>query len=369
MIFTCLQENLEKGLGIVSKAVPAKSSLPILSNVLISTENGRLKLAASNLETTISTYVGASIDKEGTITIPAKILKEFISNLSQSTLTGHLTNETLNLSSEKTKSKFNGTSSADYPELPVLPKDAKYLELNPQIFSSAILSVAFAASNDDSRPVFTGVLLSYKDGKLTIAASDGFRLSEHTIPASGTLEEVSTIIPAKTLMEIARIFGGAIEPVKFALNENENLAVFECEDTLVATRILDGQYPDYKRIIPTTSSVSAEFFTQELLEAVRLTNVFSKEQNNVIRLKIDPEGKIHVISSAQETGENQSQVNAEVEGSKLDMAFNSKYLLDFLTNAKGEKITLKANTATSPCIFKPTAEENFVHIVMPMQIQ
>src|SRR3989344_552677 len=369
MKFTCLQENLSKGLSIVTKAVPTKSTFPILSNVLIAAEDGQIKLASTNLETTIITYVGASVDEEGSTTVPAKLIREFISNLSPSTIRAELKDEILHLSSEKTKSKLNGTSPVDYPNLPTFSKDLKYMELDPKTFGAAVANVAFAAATDQARPVFTGVFLNFEKGVLTVASSDGFRLSEKVLRMDSDLPDFSTIIPAKTLMEIARIFLTSDEPVKFAMNPNDNLALFEAGDTLVASQVLSGEYPNYKRIIPEDNIITAEFTSQELMEAVKLTNVFSKELNSAVKVKFNPEGFIHVVSLAQETGEHESTMAADIEGDELEIAFNSKYLLDLLSNVKSEKIIFKAKGATAPCLFQPMEHEDFLHVIAPMQIQ
>lgn len=368
MKFTCLQENLAKGLNIVTKAVPTKGTLPILTNVLINAQNGRLKLSATNLETTITTYVGASIEKEGAITVPAKLLRDFIANLPPSTVTFQLHDEILNLTSDKTKSKFNGISAEDYPVLPELSDDIPSIQVDPKAFLNSISYVAFAAATDESRPIFTGVFLKFEAGKLTVAASDGYRLAEKTIPAEGSVETFTTIIPAKTLIEIARIFGAATEPIKIALNAGENLVMFKGEDTLISSRILDGQYPNYKAIVPTAQILSAEFIAQELLEAVRLTSIFSKD-NNPIKIKFDPSGNIHIITSTQEIGEHQSKITAQIEGEAMEVAFNSKYLIDLLNNAKSERIKLTSNGKLAPCLITLVEDTEYLHIIMPMQVQ
>ncbi len=368
MMFTCLQENLEKGLNTVYKAIPTKSSLPILNNILIKTENGRLKLSATNMETAISTYVGASIDKEGQITIPAKLIREFVSNVSQNALTGNLLNEVLHVTSDKTKTKFVGTEASEYPNLPAFNEKTKFITVSPKTFGDAVARITYSASGDETRPVFTGVYINYAEGILTLAASDGFRLSETKIEAKGEVEPFTLIIPAKVLLEVSRIFSAATEELKIGFNESENLSLFQADDTVVSTRLIDGQYPDYKRIVPKESNVSAVFPAGELLEAVRLSNIFAKEMNNVIKLRLDPEGSIYVVTNAQETGDHQSQINSEVEGETVEIAFNSKYLLDFLSNNKTDRIQLKANGSLAPCIFIPEGEDNFYHIVMPMQL-
>ena len=181
MKFTCLQENLSKGLGIVNKAISIKAPLPILSNVLIEAQDGRLKLSAFNMETGISTYVGASVEKDGAITVPAKLLNEFVANLSPGNIEAELKGEVLHLSTERTKSKFNGMAATTYPELPQMSEDLQVIELDPKEFSETILAVGFSAALDDSRPVLGGVLLNYAKGVLTAVSADGFRLSEKTL--------------------------------------------------------------------------------------------------------------------------------------------------------------------------------------------
>jgi DNA polymerase III subunit beta len=370
MKFTCLQENLSKGLGIVTKAIPLKSSLPILSNVLISAENGQIKLAATNLETAIVTYVGASIEEEGSTTVPARLIKEFISNLSPGThINFELKDEILLVNSNKTKSKFNTATPNDYPTLPVFPKGAKYLELDPKIFALTINNVAFAAASDHSRPIFSGILLNFSKNVLTVASSDGFRLSEKQVKVEGKVPDFHAIIPAKTLLEVSKIYINSEEPVKFALNSEENMAVFEAEETLVAAQILSGEYPNYQKIIPEEHSLTAEIIAEELLEAVKLTTVFAKEINSAIKIKFSPKGFINVVSIVQETGEHESRVTAEIEGDELEVAFNSRYLLDLLNNVKAEKIVIRTKGSTTPCLFIPHGHEDFLHVIAPMQIQ
>ena len=369
MKFTCLQENLAKGLTTVYRAVPTKSTLPILSNVLIIAEEGRLKLSATNLETAITTYVGAQTEEAGSTTVPAKLLRDFVLNLSPSTINAHLKDDILYLTSDKTKSKINGVNPDDYPTLPAFGSELPFIELDSKTFSDAVSVVAFSASTDESRPIFTGVYLNFTDEKLTIAASDGFRLSEKIIAAKGKLKNFTVIIPAKTIFEVSKIFSGSEEPIKFGVNEDENLALFKAEDTLIATRILDGQYPDYKRIIPTENELSVEFSSTELLEAVKLTTVFAKDNTSPIKIAFDSKGTMKIGLTSQEIGEHQSEISAQIEGEPFEIAFNSKYLLDFLNNVKADRITIKSKGKLTPCLIKPVNEENYTHIIMPMQVQ
>lgn len=369
MKFSCLQENLARGLNIVSRAVSIKAPLPVLSNVLLETEDGRIKLAATNLETTIITFVGGSIEEEGSITVPAKLIKDFVTNLSPSTVKAHTEDEILFLQSEKTKSKFNGISAEDYPDLPSFPENAEYIELNPSTFSTIVSHVSFASGSDDSRSaVFTGVLLDYKEGVLTVASTDGFRLSEKTMELEGKLHDFSIIIPAKTLLEVSKIFLNSEEPIKFTIESDKNKALFMAGDTFVSTSLIEGEYPDYKRIIPSDSILNAAFIAEDFLEAVKLTNIFAKEGNSTIKIRFDPEGFLKLSSLAEESGEHESQVAAEIEGDILEIAMSSRYLLDYLSNVKSEKVSFSTNGNISPCSFKSSEHEDFIHIIMPMQL-
>lgn len=371
MKFTCLQENLVKGLNTVIKAIPIKSSMPVLSNVLVATEDGLLKLAATNMATTIVTYVGASIDKEGAITVPARMFHEFVSHLPPAAITGELKDGVLHISVERTNSKFNGVDASEYPDLPVMDEKKVVLELNPQAFSVAVLSVAFAAAIDESRPVLGGLLLKYSKGVLTVVSADGFRLSEKVLKIGGKAEDFSVVVPAKTLIEVARIFGSVEDPIKFVLDAESNLALFSSGDVLVATRILEGEYPDYKKIIPSGSILTAGFSSSNLLAAVRLTSVFAKagDVSNVIKISFDPSGLVKIRSSSKEVGENNSEFEAEVKGEPLEVAFNAKYLLDFLNNVKFENLLFESNGAIAPGVLKSAEDENYLHIIMPVRIQ
>ncbi|HLD51612.1 DNA polymerase III subunit beta [candidate division WWE3 bacterium RIFOXYC1_FULL_40_10] len=368
MKIACLQENLAKALGIVSKAVPTKGALPILSNVLITAEKGKIKFAATNLETTIITYSQGSIEAEGAITVPAKLIKDFIANLPQNTISLELLGDNLHVVSEKTKSKFNGISAKDYPELPSISNKTKFIEIDPKEFANSVGIVAFASSVDEGQPLYTGVLIKVSGNGITFVSTDGFRLSERSIKVENEFEDVSAIISAKTLLEVSRIFANFPTPLKIGLSDNENMAIFTSGETLVATRLIEGEYPDYKRIIPESGELNAYFEAAHFMDAVKLTDIFAKNTGKPIKLIFDPEGKIKIASLSADTGEHESYIEARVEGNLTEVAFNSRYLLEFLTNVKSEKIHLHSNGTTSPCVLKPEGIDNFLHIVMPVQI-
>lgn len=375
MKFTCMQENLEQGLGIVSKAVSASTPLPILSNVLIETEEGRLKLTTSNTETSISCYVGASVDKEGAITVPANLLKEFVSNLNTPHIEVELKDSKLHLTAGKNKSRLHGIAASSYPELPTTPDDAAVIELDPQVFASAVSLVAFSAAADDSRPILSGILLKYKDGNLTLVSADGFRLSERAIKVGANLEPFEIVVPAKTLIEVSRIFSKSTDPIKFVISEDNNMALFESNDIYIYTRILEGQFPDYEKLIPDGHEVEAEFSAQDLLEAVRLNNVFAKRRQDIhspITVKFNPEGLVKVNSISQETGRNDSEIECSIEMSgedEVEMVFNSRFLLDVLTNVKSDRLVFSSKGNLTPGVIKSSEDTDYIHLIMPIRNQ
>ncbi len=368
MKFTCLKENLLRGLNIVTKAIPIKSSLPILSNVLITSKDNVLTLSATNLDTAITVAVAASIDEEGAVTVPAKLLKEFVSHLSSDTIMASSDDYILSVECGGSKSTFNGMSAEDFPALPEMPKNGEFLELDPHLLNSVVSVVAFSAAADDTKPVYSGVLISYNEGDITFASTNGFRLSEKNISLDSSLAPFSVVVPAKILLEVARLFSSIGKPIKFALNYDENLALFESEDVMIATRVFDGKFPDYKRIIPQEYTLRATFSGAELLEAVKLASVFAKELNDAITMQFDTAGYIKLGATSQEIGGNNSELKAVVEGDALEISFNPKYLLDVLTNVKAEEFIFETAGSVAPCVIKTVTEEGYLHIIMPLRI-
>jgi DNA polymerase-3 subunit beta len=351
----------------VYKAVPNKANLPILSNVHLLAQDGRLRISATNLDTSITTYVGVSIEKEGAITVPAKVFRDLISNLPESVITVTLNERLLHVETEKNVAKLNTVAADEYPDIPVMASDVEVLEMETELFSDAVKSVVFAAASDDSRPIFSGVYLSFIDGVLSIVASDGFRLSEKTLELDTPFNKTfSVVIPAKTLMEVSRLIDSA-HPTQIALDERSNLVLFSNKDTVVATRILEGNFPDYKNIIPKAHSLEVEMAYEDLLEAVRLADVFAQQVDSSVKVKFSSEGVISVSSRSPEAGEHTSSFDAAVEGEDLEIVLNSKYILDFLNNAATDKILFHTQNNLSPCVFKPLDRKDFLHIIMPRQ--
>lgn len=369
MIFECLQEYLNKGLATVVKAVPVKGSLPVLSNVLISAESGKVKLTATNLETVISFTFGAEVKEEGSTTVPAKMFYEFVSNLDPGKLLISSERNILHVTSfPKSKSKFNGMSSVEFPELPSARDTQNYLKLNPKVLSNLVSNTFFSCATDVTRPALTGTLVKYDNGILTFVTTDGFRLSEKTYSLEGEFKPFEAIIPTKTLSDISKIFSNYEEEVSIIFNKDDSLLFFTSGDVSVAVRVIDGAFPDYKRIIPATNVFKTEISHSELSAAVKLTNIFSKESSAPIKVELNNEGIVKVYSATQDSGEHVSEFESVHEGDSISLSFSAKFLVDLLNNLKSERITLESNGGVTPVVFRSPQNENYLHLIMPMKI-
>jgi DNA polymerase-3 subunit beta len=369
MNFECLQENLSKSLGVVVRAVPTKGALPVLSNVLINAAHGKVTLTVTNLETVITSTFPALVEKEGSTTVPAKMFNEYISNLNPGKLIISSERNILSVVSlPKTKTKFNGMSSIEFPEIPTPNNSKSYLEINPKILSSLVSHTSFSSSVDVTRPVLTGTLIDFTDGILSFVTTDGFRLSENTHNIEGEFSNFKVVVPTKTLQDVSKIFSNIDENISLIFNSDDNLVFFQGNNISVGVRVIDGTFPDYKRIIPSSKSISVTFKGNDLKEAVRLTSIFSKESNSSIKIEITDIGTLRVFTSSEESGEHVSEFEAVIDGNPLIISFNSKYLNDFLNNIKADEIFFESNGGVTPVVFKSNELNNFLHIIMPMKL-
>ncbi len=369
MRFSCLQENLKDGLSIVAKAVATKGSLPVLSHVLLRTgDNGSLSLATTNLETSITTSIPATIHAAGAITVPARLLTDFINNLPPTELELVLDGQTLHLETPSAKSKFNGLEAGEFPEIPI-PESSEVLKIDPKVFSKAINEVVFASAVDESRPILSGVLLKVVGNELFLVGVDGFRLSERRLPLDQPSDLPPVVIPGKTLAEIARLVSGSSEKLTLNISSGNNLAVFKSGDKFtIFARLLEGEFPDYERIIPGVSKGRLVVEKNELINAVRLSNLFARDVSNILKITLDPiTSTLTLAAATAEVGESTHTVPAEITGEGLQISFNGKYLLDLLNNADGEKLVLETSGPLSPGLWRILDRADFLHLIMPVK--
>lgn len=371
MKLSLLQENFNTALGNVSRFVSSKSQLPILNNILLSTDNGRLKLSATNLELSINYWIGAKIEEEGSITIPAKEITEFVSYLSSGKLDLILNeNNLLTLSSAKTESSFTTVPSTDYPEFPKIDTNTIF-ELDLSILNQAISQLAFAAATDDTRPTLTAILCQFSSDNLTLVATDGFRLSFKNIklvnPINLNTDQITFLIPAKSLIEVTKLAKNASK-LKIGLTTDGHQVVFVLDDIELVSRLIEGDFPPYQRIMPETFTTKLYLNKDEFAQAVKIASVFAKESANVVKLNIKT-NSVDLTANAPQVGQNKASVESKVEGETLEIAFNYKFLTDFLNVCKSQEILIELNEPLTPGSFHDQSDPNFTHIIMPVRLQ
>lgn len=371
-----LQENLKQGFLIVCRITGRNINLPILNNVLIKAENGNIKLISTNLEIGITNTVRGKIESEGSFTVDSKIISDYINLLPNKKVRLELEENNLIIDSENYKTKIKGQSAEEFPLIPEVDKE-NYYSVAVDEFKKALSQVIFAVSTSESRLEISGVLFAFVNGALTMAATDSFRLAEKKIKANlKSDEERKIIIPAKTLQELLRIISGAAEPentdkennmIKFFIADNQILFTY-CQTELVS-RLIEGQYPDYEQIIPVNIKTTAKINRVEFIRAVKAASIFSKTGINDISVDF-PADKNQVIISAisSQTGENVSEIEAEVKGEDNGIVINYRYLLDGLNNMDSEEVFFDIINNNTPCILKPNKEQDkYVYVIMPIR--
>jgi len=374
---SCLQENLQRALSQVSRAVATKTTLPVLSNVLLATDDGRLRIAATNLELGITTWIGASVEQEGKITVDARLLGEFVNTLPNNPvqLSADSGRFSLLVQCGRDKAAINGIDAEDFPVIPTVGEEAKTVSVDGQTLKEMIAQVEFAAASDESRPVLAGILCRFDGESLTLAAADGFRLAVREGELIEPVEErLDVIVPAKALRELARLIGDQAEPVRLAITPNQSQLLARVGETEFLSRLIDGTFPDYKQIIPRDFNTKLEMARDDFLNAVRRASYFARDNNDVVRLAVQPgeeefmPASVEVSANAAERGNSQSFVDATVTGPELQIAFNARYLSDVLGVIRNGKVLIGMNGANQAGIVRPTSADNYTHVIMPMVI-
>ena len=362
MKVTVLQENLYPKLSAVVKFASSKAALPVLENILIQAEKGVLRLSATDLETGVRTTVGAKVEKEGGLTVPARLLVSLIGNLPAGKITLSAEKDILSIAAEGFTSKINGLSAAEFPSFAA---EGKPLFTVPaQDFADAVGQVSFAAAQDESRPILTGLMLKLAEGELTVVGVDGFRLAEKRIKTAG--EEFSVVVPARSLVELTRLMDGDLK----VRHSKDGQLIFQSDDFQAFAQSLEGEFPEYEQIIPPNFETRIDFSKEDLVKAVQLSSIFSDGGVGVVVLKQDPAKKKMVVSSQEsEVGEAQSSLPISGEGKAGTIAFNSRYLTDALAALRGDNISLSMNSALDPVMFSYPKDKSYLHVVMPVRLQ
>lgn len=375
MKVSVLQENLARGIAIVSRAVATRSTLPVLGNILLATEGGRLKLAATNLEIGITHWTGAQVHAEGAITVPARQLADYVNALPPDRVEMDLNvkTQTLHLKCARYDANIKGVDASEFPIIPTIGDNNKIL-VEPDTLKELIAQATFSAAQDDSRPVLTGILSKFDKDAVTFASADGFRLSVRSALLGTKLSTpISVIIPAKALQDVARVVGDQEAPVEIAITENRSQVLFHLENTDIVSQLIDGNFPDFNQIVPKSYATRTIMNTNELQNAVKAASVFAREASNIVRLNISSGndmggGKVVIAAQSAETGDNVGEIDATVDGDPIEIAFNARFLADVLGVLNAPQVALETSTAASPGVIKPVGRDDFTHVIMPMHI-
>ena len=363
-----MQENLARGLSVVSRAV-SNRSLPVLTNVLLKTEDAGLKLTATNLEIGITYWVPGKIESDGATSVPARLLTDLVNSLpGGEPIDLELGDgETLHIRSGRFESNIKGISADDFPTVQTAG-ERPVTRIPQNVLRHALDETAFAAASDEARPILTGVLARFEGDQLTLAAADNYRIAVKTITILDPVEETSVVIPARALHELSRVLTDTDDPVSVVLAHARNQILFHLEGVDLVSRLIDGQYPNYQSVLPASHSTRAVLDREELLRAVRPAALIAHESANIVKLGVGLDGDPGITVSANaEVGDHVGRIEAEVEGDGTTIAFNARFLADVLTNVDAEQFALELNGPLSPGVFKPVGDEQYVHVVMPVR--
>jgi len=368
MKLICQQKQLLEGLFTVQKAINPHNTLPILGNILLKAEGQKLYLTATNLEIAITTSLPAEVKNEGKITIPAKILVSYIGFLKEGEVEFAVEDgSTLAIKAQGSKTKLKGIAAEEFPPIPLVEKEESFT-LETNTLKEAIEAIVFCCATSTTRPVLSGVYFWGKGSELRLVATDSYRLGEKIISLSEKTfsEELKSIVPARTMQEFARILAGTKEKEAEVI-ASKNQILFRVGLTELTSRLIEGKFPEYLQIIPTTSKTTALVSISELALGIKRVGLFARENNNNIRFLFAPK-KVQITTDATEVGSEESEIEAEVEGEENQIALNGQYLLDILQTLSGEKAQVKIEGKLSPVVIFPEKPSGLTQVIMPLKV-
>jgi DNA polymerase III subunit beta len=356
------QENLTKALGSVARVASSRGTLPILSNVLLKTAEGRLSIAATNLDIAITHFIGSKVAEEGSITVPARLMQDFVSSLPSGVIDLRLDDSKLHISTDQYNSVINGVSAEDYPVMPAIT-DGQTWKIPGKLLKQALQQVIVAASSDEARPVLTGVFWHTVDGRLYLAATDSYRLAEKALIE--TAQEISLLIPATALQDLLRIVGDFDDDVQ--VTHDDQQVLFRVGDVELVTRLIEGNYPDYRKLIPTAFASSAILKKADLVNITKVSSLFARESAGSVTINLDEAAQqVSIRSIASQIGENTASATAKVAGEGV-ITLNSRYILDALHGLGGEEVEFAFNGKLEPSVLRDPKADDYTHIIMPLK--
>ena len=360
------QENLNKALGNVARVANSRTTLPILSNVLLKTVNNRLSIAATNLDIAITNFSGAKVVKNGSITVPARLMQDFISSLPGGTISLELEDNKLHVVADHYQSVINGISAEDYPVMPAISGGTTWT-IPSSTLKKGLQQVVLAASADESRPVLTGVYFHTDGGNLYLASTDSYRLAEKNLMK--TKETINLLVPANAMQDLLRILEEGDQPV--SITHDEQQVQFKVGDVELVTRLIEGNYPDYKKLIPRNFAVNAQLTKTELTNITKISSLFARESAGSVTISVsEAKQLVSIHSIASQLGENTAEAPAKVTG-EGDITLNSRYLLDALGAVTEDEVEFGFNGKLEACVVRAASAKdqagNYTHIIMPLK--
>ena len=371
------QQQLAHGVSVVSRAVTSRSTLPVLSNILVKTDEGRLRLSATNLELGISAWIGAKVSEEGGLTVPSRTFVDLVSNLPSEDVILSVDERTqsLNVKCGTLNTDIKGISAEEFPPMPT-PDDETAIPLNVENFKEMIQRVVFAASTEDTRPNLTGVHMSFQGDILEMAATDGYRISiSRAAIGHKPPQNLEALIPARALSELSRIAVNGDETLLMSFPAGRGQVIFHLKDAELVSQLIEGNFPNYTAIIPASFKTRTVLNTAQLLKACKQTEIIAREGSYIARLDIQPEAgstssgpQLEISANSEQTGSSEVIVDASVDGVPLLISFNIPYLREALEVIKTANVLLETNAANTPGMLRPVGDDSFKHIIMPMNV-
>ena len=369
MKFTVMQPNIAKALNQVSRIVGSRTTLPVLGNVLINAEKGKIKLSATDLEVAVTSVATGKIEGDGQLTIPARLLSDFIVNNNDESIlfeTKEDNPNVLHLKSDRYKATITGISAEEFPTIPLLPTE-NIIKIKNSDLSDAIKKVIIAPANDETRPVLAGIYFQFNGKSLTLAATDSFRLAEKKLQFDQDAGEKKFIVPGRTMTEVLRLMTGFEMEKPVEISSTENQIAFKIGDTEVVSRLIEGAFPNYAQIIPTSSKIKITMGYADFVSAVKMSALFAKNAANNIKIQVK-KNEVSIASMASPAGEATSKIPAETSGGELSIAFNARYVLDVLAVFDGQKVILELNDDSTAGLIRTEKDKEYIYIIMPLKL-
>lgn len=368
MKLTCAQADLERAVNIVSKAITPNTTLPVLNNILLKAEANKLHFSATNLEVSIQYFIPAEVKSEGSITIPAKLLSSYVNLMKDEKIELEVVGgDSVQIKSPSSQTKIKGINATEFPVIPKVEKENTF-KVDRKILETAIAQTAFAASTNTSRPVLSGVLFDVNKEELKVVATDSYRLAEKTIILKEkTNLDIECIVPARTIMELGKILSRA-EEEDVELSVSKNQVLFVVGDVQLMSRLIEGKFPPYEKVIPKETKTKLEVLDDALANVVRRVSLFARENNNSIKITATNDGKLTVATDETRVGEEKAELDVKIQGENNKISLNAQYLLDVLNFIQSENILIEIDDKLSPAVVRPLKEKDYVYIIMPLKV-